>query len=418
MSRYWLRLDNAALIFPAIRKKGWSNAFRISVTLTEDIDPAVLQQAVCDLMPRFPSMYVRLRSGVFWHYLEEIKDAPKVSPDYAYPLTHMAHSDLKNCCLRVLYHKNRIAAEFFHSLTDGTGGSVYLKSLAARYIELKYGETVCGNGILSAEDSPSALELEDSFLKYSAKKAMSRSEKTAYRLKGTKDKDFLHLITGTVHTSSLLDTAHKYGCTVTVLLAAVMTESVLSLQAERSPGSKKPAKITLPVDLRRLFDSKTLRNFALTVNTCIYGNQKLSFEEICREITRQVKYDVTKERMAARIAANVLPQRSLLLRIAPLFLKNLVMRFVYHMSGEKLGCLNISNLGASPMPENAGKHIQRLEFIVGVQKTYPNNCSVISCGDVTSINMIRNIKEADLEQKFFSRLVELGIPVTIEYNER
>ena len=30
----WLRLDNAALIFPAVRRRDWTNAFRISATLT------------------------------------------------------------------------------------------------------------------------------------------------------------------------------------------------------------------------------------------------------------------------------------------------------------------------------------------------------------------------------------------------
>ena len=60
MSKVWMPLDNAALIFPAIRRKNWSNLFRQSVTLTEAVDPALLQQAVNELMPRFPSFYLLL----------------------------------------------------------------------------------------------------------------------------------------------------------------------------------------------------------------------------------------------------------------------------------------------------------------------------------------------------------------------
>ena len=71
-SKVWMPLDNAALIFPAIRRKNWSNVFRQSITLTEKIDPVLLQQAVDELMPRFPSFYLRLRRGVFWYYLEEV----------------------------------------------------------------------------------------------------------------------------------------------------------------------------------------------------------------------------------------------------------------------------------------------------------------------------------------------------------
>ena len=84
-SRIWMPLDNAALIFPAIRRRNWNNVFRESVTLTEDVDPALLQQAVDELMPRFPSFYLRLRQGVFWYYLEQVAEAPKIREEYSYP---------------------------------------------------------------------------------------------------------------------------------------------------------------------------------------------------------------------------------------------------------------------------------------------------------------------------------------------
>ena len=134
MSKQWMRLDNAALIFPAIRRRRWVNVFRVSATLKEPVDPALLQQATAELMPRFPSMYVRLRTGFFWYYLEELSEPPKVREDYAYPLTLMQEKELHTCCLRVMYFRNRIAVEFFHSLTDGTGGMIYLKTLIARYL--------------------------------------------------------------------------------------------------------------------------------------------------------------------------------------------------------------------------------------------------------------------------------------------
>ena len=138
-SKVWMPLDNAALIFPAIRRKNWNNVFRESITLTEDIDPALLQQAVNELMPRFPSFYLRLRRGVFWYYLEEVEAPPLVQEDYAYPLTFMTKGEMGRCCLRVLYYRNRIAVEFFHVLSDGGGAMAYLKTLTARYLSLRYG---------------------------------------------------------------------------------------------------------------------------------------------------------------------------------------------------------------------------------------------------------------------------------------
>ena len=130
----WMRLDNAALIFPAVRRRDWTNVFRLSATLTEPVEPEVLQQAVDALLPRFPSMYVSLHRGIFWYYLQKLTKAPRVRQDGACPLIHMTGAELRKCGLRVLYYENRIAVECFHALTDGSGGMVFLKTLTAAYL--------------------------------------------------------------------------------------------------------------------------------------------------------------------------------------------------------------------------------------------------------------------------------------------
>ena len=162
MRKQWYRLDNAALIFPAVMRKNWNNVFRVSVTLKEPVDPGVLNQAIADLKPRFPTCFVRLKAGFFWYYLETIAEAPKAQEDYAYPLTHMTRRELKTCCVRFLYYNNRIAVEVFHSVTDGTGGLILLKNLTARYLELKYGTEIPPEGhIVHINEKPKAEETRD-----------------------------------------------------------------------------------------------------------------------------------------------------------------------------------------------------------------------------------------------------------------
>ena len=420
-SRMWMPLDNAALIFPAIRRKNWNNVFRESITLTEDIDPRILQQAVDELMHRFPSFYLRLRRGVFWYYLEEVASPPTVQEDYAYPLTFMTKKEMGRCCLRVLYFKNRIALEFFHVLSDGGGAMVYLKTLVARYLTLRYGAVIpATDGVLDCRQVPDPEEVEDSFQRYAADHAAFCPVAEAYRLPGKRELGrFLHLITGVVPGDALRTVAHAYGCTVTVLLAAVMAECVLAIQEERVPkGRQKPVKITVPVDLRRLFPSRTLRNFSLTVNPGVdprLGTYTLG--ELCHSFTHQLAAETTPQRMAGRIAQNVGPQRNKLMKAVPILLKTAVMRAVYNRRGERLGCLNVSNLGVQKLPEAMAPYVERMEFIIGVQYSYPNNCSVVTCGGVTLINMIRSTQSPELERRFFSRLVELGVPVSIETNK-
>jgi hypothetical protein len=122
--------------------------------------------------------------------------------------------------------------------------------------------------------------------------------------------------------------------------------------------------------------------------------------------------------MAGMIAANVQPQQLIVLRLAPVLLKSIVMNVVHRRTGESFGCLNISNITNVDLPEEMRPYIERMEFIIGPQRSYPNNCSVLSYGGRTYINMIRNIRESELERRFFSRLVELGIAVEIESNRR
>ena len=423
MKRKWYRLDNAALIFPAIIRKNWNNVFRVSATLEEDVEPELLNRAIREMTQRFPTYFVRLRAGFFWYYLEETDEAVTARPDYAYPLTHMTRRELRRCCLRVLYYQNRIAVEIFHSVTDGTGGLIFLKNLAARYLELKYGEEYSHEaGVVDLTEESGAEERRDCFLQCGAEGTVGRAEPNAYRLSGEEETDgFRHITTGIVPTDVLLDKAHEQGATVTAYLAAVMGEAVADKQAEDGGTGRlaRPVKITIPVNLRKVFGLETFRNFTLAVN--IGFDPRLgeySHEQVCRLMHHQLAAEVIPQRMAGRVTTNVRLQKNLLLRLMPLAVKRTAMRLVYAASGESKGCLNISNMGVVTLPTGMRERVKRFDFVIGVQYSYPNNCSVVSWQGKTYISMIRNIREAELERLFFSRLVELGIPVEIESNQR
>ncbi|MBR5022005.1 MAG: hypothetical protein IKY18_02220, partial [Oscillospiraceae bacterium] len=100
----WVRLDNAAKIYPAARRKNWSNLFRQSVTLHEDVDVAVLQRALDVVVKRFPSIAARLRKGAFWYYLQQLASAPPVRDEYSYPLVFMDNEEMRQCAFRVIVY--------------------------------------------------------------------------------------------------------------------------------------------------------------------------------------------------------------------------------------------------------------------------------------------------------------------------
>ena len=417
----WVRLDNAAKIYPAARRRNWSNVFRQSVTFTEEVDTAVLRSALDVTVTRFPSIAARLRKGVFWYYLQQVEQAPELHPEQSYPLAYMSKEEMRKCAFRVVVYRERLAVEFFHSLTDGTGALVFLKTLAAEYLEQKYGISVpAEQGVLDRRQQPREEELEDSFLKYAGKVAASRKDTDAWRTKGELESGgFLHLTCFQISEKQTLALAHRYDATLTVFLSAVMMKALANMQQERENKPRRPIKLLIPVNLRKLFPSETLRNFAMyTIPEIDPRLGTYTLEEICTVIKHKMGLEVTPKHMSAVIATNVKDERNMLLRLVPLPIKNAVMKAVFETGGERKSCLTLSNLGAIQLPEVMKPYIKRMDFILGVQAAAPYNCGVLSYGDTVYINFIRNICDAELERHFYAVLQELGLPVTVESNGR
>ncbi len=420
--RIWLRLDNAAKIFPASMRSTWSNVFRLSVDFRETIDSQALSRAVMRAAKRFPSICVRLGKGLFWYYLEESERAPKIRKEMCQPLLPMKKREMSRLALRVLYYENRIAVEFFHALTDGSGAMVFLKTLAAIYLEERYGVAFYGaDGILDPEDAPSEEELEDAFLRYAGKNAAKREMPYAFRLTGTPEPDgFLHVTRGSISCRQILAVAKEKGVSVTTYLAAALCVCLERIQKRKVASSKEKAvRVQIPVNLRKHFPSRTLRNFVAVYNVGMEkGETDADFDEILSRIHHQMALLNTPRNLRAVFTANVNSEKGMAIRLVPLFLKNIVMRVVFDRVGESLACLCLSNLGQVNLCEEMAQYITGFDFIIGPQAKAPYNCGVVSFGDSLRIHLVRNTVEPELEKDFFTFLASQGLTVTLESNER
>ncbi len=418
----WVRLDNAAKIYPAARRKNWSNLFRQSVSLSENVDVQVLQSALDVTVKRFPSIAARLRKGAFWYYLQQVESAPQICEEHSYPLVFMNREEMRKCAFRVIAYENRIAVEYFHSLTDGNGALVFLKSLTAEYLEQKYRVSIpFENGVLDRRELPKEEELEDSFLKYAGNVPASRKDTNAWHMSGEPQKDgFLNLTCFQIPVKPALELAHKHNATLTVFMSAVMMKALLNLQNEKNPNTKrqKRIKLLIPVNLRNLFPSNTLRNFAMyTIPELDPRLGAYSFDEICKIIQHKMGTEFTEKHMSCVIATNVNDERNPLVRLIPLPLKNAVMKAIFDSVGEKKSCFTLSNLGQVKIPEVMAQYVRRFDFILGVQANAPYNCGMLSYGDTIYINFIRNIQDAELERHFHAVLQKMGLPTVVESNQ-
>ena len=417
-----MRLDNAAKIYPAARSENWSSVYRLSVTLTEDVDRNVLQEALDITVKRFPSIACRLQKGLFWYYLEELEKAPSIMDEYCHPLSRMSREEVSRCGFRIIVYKNRIALELFHSLTDGSGAMVFLKTLTAQYLEQKYGLSIpATDDVLDRKEAPKPEELEDCFPKFAGPVPASRKEHTAWPIQGTEEENgFLHVTAFRLSLQDTLAKAHQYDVSLTAFLCAVMMRAIMILQEEKVPNPKKrkPIKVQIPVNLRRLFHVNTLRNFSLYTNPELLPKLgHYDFGEICRLVKHHMGLYITPKMMQMVIAANVGNEQMTAVRLMPLFIKNAVMKAVFNAVGEKLSCLSMSNLGAVTVPEKMKPFITRFDFILGVQAAAPYNCGVLSYENHLILNFIRNIKEPFLERAFYQALQEQDLMPELESND-
>ena len=200
-----------------------------------------------------------------------------------------------------------------------------------------------------------------------------------------------------------------------------MMKAICNIQERkvRRVSKRKAIKVLIPVNLRKFFDSETLRNFVLYITPGIDpALGEYTLDEIVKSVQAQMNFELTDKRMRMRIAKNVHAEEIFILKIMPLFIKNIAMKAVFNAVGERASCLTLSNLGVVTIPDEMSEYVSRMDFTLGVQAAAPNNCGVISYGGKLYINFIRDTKEPELEREFFTLLRSLGIHVLIESNSR
>jgi NRPS condensation-like uncharacterized protein len=418
----WLKLDNAAKIYPPSRTRGWAAMFRLSVTLTEPIEPDLLAKAQRTVLKRFPTFAYRLRRGLFWYYLERMEGEPAVQQDVGNPLVRMDLRENGRFMYRVRYHDRRIAVEFFHALTDGTGALSFLMTLAAEYLRLKKGIRIpAGGPVLDCRDAPTPEEMEDSFLRHARGAGKSRLEKPAYHITGTPERShFLNITTGIIPSQAVVDKAKSYGVSVTAFLTSVLIQCCQEIQLGETNRRKArlPVKVMLPVNLRRFYGSKTLRNFASYLNVGVMSELgQYTFEEILTEVKHTLGLEISEKGLNARMSANVNAEKNPVIRGMPLFVKAPFLKVMFKLQGDRYCTTTLSNLGEVTLPEAMRPLVSRIDFLLGTPYQNPVISACVSYGGFLHITFSRTIREAFVERAFFTALIKMGIPVRVESNQ-
>ncbi|MDL2235359.1 hypothetical protein LJC07_04295 [Christensenellaceae bacterium OttesenSCG-928-L17] len=412
----WYPLDNAANIYPVIQNSDWTAMFRLTAVMREEVDKEKLQNALDALRPRFPGFFVTLRAGVFWYYLETVNERMLVVDDMRYICRRPERGE---ALFRVCCYRNRISLEISHIIADGSGAMVLFQTLLAQYLR------ECGVAIPAAlydvHAQPEDEEWKDSFLDYARPgRRPMRREPYAYHPSGTPlYKGEQAIITGTLSVQEVLEVARKHKVSITEYLTATLMYVLYRMQlSERPRGKLKPVKVSVPVNLRKYYKTRTLRNFSQYLNPGIDPELgTFTFEETLAQVHHYFRFMFTEKNLNARMSQNVDAQQSLGLRVVPLFLKKAALRLVFELVGERVFSTVISNIGQVEFPQEMQPHIERVDLLLSTARHNAVECGVASCSDVLSITFTRHIEEAYVERMFFTTLVQMGLHVCVETNQ-
>src|ERR1035437_141031 len=420
----WLKLDNAAKLFPAIMSGELTSVFRITAFLKKPIKFSAVKEAVEITSRRFPYFSVSLGSGLFWYYLEYNNQFPRIQTEEKIPCTAFAAKRKNEPLYRILVKENRISVEFIHILTDGGGAFEYLKSLLYTYFRLNGNNIPSDEEIILPESQISEEEIEDGYKRFFRRKIpppgkLTKAWHLPFRLDG---KPRLKIIRSQITLDKLLEVARSYGVSVTEYMVSVYLFTLQMIYLEEKEKVKKQKRgvlrIEVPVNLRKIFPSKTMRNFSLFVLPEIDLRLGVySFDEILKIVKYQLQTGADVKQITRFLSQNVGHEKSPFVRLLPLFIKSMAISAVYKRLGSNQCSGILTNLGRVKLPEEMENLIDAFEVV----PTPPNTHVKISCAMVTFKNQLRldfgNIsRSTSFEMHFLKYLTESGIPVKVLNN--
>lgn len=411
----WYTLDNAAKIVPSTARGANTRVFRLTCELKEDIDKETLQRALDDTIEEFPFFNCVLHRGFFWYYLEDSDLRPVVELENTPACLPLYIPGKKNLLYRVNYFGKRINLEMFHVLADGTGAFMLFKSLVIRYLQIRHN---LSEDIKPIDDFSIEEKNEDAFRdNYSKQKGLKQlkemSSVRAYQVTGEVDDNLLpHLLEGTVDSGLFLELAHKYDTTVGVLCVALYIKAVI--QGMSRSQRRRHVVVSVPVNLRQFYNTKTARNFFGVINID-YDPADYDGElgTIIEPVARDFKEKLSKDRIEETMNSYSALERNIGIKMVPLPVKNFAIgRF--DSAAKKGVTTSMSNLGRINMPKEVEDYIDRFSAFMTASS---QQVCVCSFKDKMTFGEVSPFKTHKTMLNFFRCLTEEGLEVELGSND-
>ena len=463
--KIWYELDAFAKTYSSIISEGRTTCFRLSALFSENIDLEILKNVVISLEKKYPFYNSELKKGIFWNYLQQKKTHFIIEEEKTYPCTDIQ----KDNPLRIIYFNNKLSIEIAHFLTDGKGAALFFQDLIEEYLEKRYFlenfEKDKKNNLIYKTEKKKEIEIEkinkiinfgkkinknekdfenkkseknffektrellgndsglknsqkneyvDLYEKYMRKVSKETTIKSAFHLPmKILEKGQYHITTGEIDVESLKVESKKYGTTIGKYLLSVYFKILL----DRYSQAKNPIVIGVPVDLRKIFEETTYRNFFINITPSMDASLgAYSLSEIITYLDNYFALKITKKEFYKSIYKAMNPIQNIIIKSVPYLIKRMFFPFIFDYYGERGYTTGFSNLGILKVNKKYEKYLKGFRFLPPPSKRCKIKMGVVSDCKKVYVNFGNLTANYDIERDFFVYLRKRGIKSKIITN--
>ena len=143
--------------------------------------------------------------------------------------------------------------------------------------------------------------------------------------------------------------------------------------------------------------------------------ESYTFEDVLGCIKDSLRKQITKEHLEDLFSYSVSNQRNILLRIVPLFIKNIVMKLVYTKSA-LANTTTITNIGNIKVEEAYRPFVESFHAFIAMSKGQSLKGTVCSYEDTLVFTFSSVFSENSVQGAFFRKIAEDGVDVRVETN--
>lgn len=463
--KIWYELDAFAKTYSSIISEGRTTCFRLSALFSENIDLEILKNVVISLEKKYPFYNSELKKGIFWNYLQQKKTHFIIEEEKTYPCTDIQ----KDNPLRIIYFNNKLSIEIAHFLTDGKGAALFFQDLIEEYLEKRYFlenfEKDKKNNLIYKTEKKKEIEIEkinkiinfgkkinknekdfenkkseknffektrellgndsglknsqkneyvDLYEKYMRKVSKETTIKSAFHLPmKILEKGQYHITTGEIDVESLKEESKKYGTTIGKYLLSVYFKILL----DRYSQAKNPIVIGVPVDLRKIFEETTYRNFFINITPSMDASLgAYTLSEIITYLDNYFALKITKKEFYKSIYKAMNPIQNIIIKSVPYLIKRMFFPFIFDYYGERGYTTGFSNLGIFKVNKKYEKYLKGFRFLPPPSKRCKIKMGVVSDFNKVYVNFGNLTANYYIERDFFVYLRKRGIKSKIITN--